>query len=161
MHNKKIHTFGMRAYKMKETLDSYIKTTWHSIFRMYNQVAAEFDLTQAVGFALLNIDDKTGTLSTQIAPLMGMEASSSTRLLKNMETSGLISKESDDSDGRKVIIKLTEEGLKKRRIAKKVVKEFNLKLSDSISEEESKTFVNVISKINELAEQYKLEKSRI
>ena len=36
-----------------ETVDYHIKATWHSIFKMYNQIALKYDTSQATGFVLL------------------------------------------------------------------------------------------------------------
>jgi len=63
-----------------ETVDYHIKATWHSIFKMYNQIALKYDTSQATGFVLLSIA-KEGTPSTTIAPLLGMEATSLSRIL--------------------------------------------------------------------------------
>ena len=98
---------------MQETVDYHIKATWHGISRMYNQLAMKHNISQACGFVLINIDNNVGTPATKIAPLMGMEATSLTRLLKSMEEDQLIFRQKDASDGRMVRIFLTEKGVKK------------------------------------------------
>ena len=35
---------------IQNTIDYQIKSTWHAIFKMYNQVAAKYGSSQAVGF---------------------------------------------------------------------------------------------------------------
>ena len=92
----------------EETLDYHIKSSWLSISRMYNQVASKYDMTQAVGYVLMMLDDKKGEYSTRIGPQLGMEATGMTRLLKSMEEDGLICRVTDEEDGRKVRILLTE-----------------------------------------------------
>ena len=57
---------------------------------MYNEEAAKYSGTMAVGFALLSIDPKKGTPSTSLGPKMGMEATSLSRTLKSMEENNLI-----------------------------------------------------------------------
>ncbi len=96
------------------TIDYEIKSAWHSIFKMYNQVAQKYDTSQATGFLLLSIA-KEGTPSTSIAPAMGMEATSLSRILKTLEEKNLIYRKKDDKDGRMVRIFLTPEGVEKRR----------------------------------------------
>jgi DNA-binding MarR family transcriptional regulator len=122
---------------------------------MYNQIAMRHDISQAIGFVLMNIDEKEGTHATKIAPLMGMEATSLTRLLRNMETDGLIKRRKDASDGRVVRILLTEKGQEKRRIARKVVKEFNNQVLETIPVRKITVFYEVMEKINESIEEYK------
>ncbi|HMR56503.1 MAG TPA: MarR family winged helix-turn-helix transcriptional regulator, partial [Cyclobacteriaceae bacterium] len=76
--------------KREETVDYHIRSAWHAIARMYNQQALKYGGTMSIGFALLNIDSDKGTPATKIAPLMGLETRSLTRLLKSMEDKGLI-----------------------------------------------------------------------
>ena len=70
--------------RREETVDYAIKAAWHAIARMYNQQASKHDITMSMGFVLLNIHSE-GTPATKIAPLMGLEARSLSRLLKSME----------------------------------------------------------------------------
>ena len=84
-------------------IDSSIRTAWFRLSRMYNQKAAEHDMTMSIGFILMNID-KEGTPSTQLGPRMGMEPTSLSRTLKTMETRGLIRRQGEGADKRKVLI---------------------------------------------------------
>jgi MarR family transcriptional regulator, organic hydroperoxide resistance regulator len=104
--------------KKEKTVDFHLKWAWHSISRMYNVYAAPQDLTMAIGYVLLNIDLEHGTPATKIAPSIGMEARSLTRMLKNLEEKGWIRKEGSETDKRFVKIFLTEEGKKKRAFAR-------------------------------------------
>ena len=70
--------------KAENTVDFQIKTGWNAISRMYNTYAAQFDRTMAIGYALLHID-KDGTSATKIAPALGLESRSLTRMLKTLE----------------------------------------------------------------------------
>ena len=84
--------------KREETVDFQIKAAWHAIARMYNQQALKYGGTMSIGFALLNIHTEEGTPATKIAPLMGLEARSLTRLLNSMEEKGLIYRVTDKFD---------------------------------------------------------------
>ncbi|MEM1137624.1 MAG: MarR family transcriptional regulator [Bacteroidota bacterium] len=138
--------------KKKKSVDFSIKAAWLAISKMYNYIGADFDITHSSGFVLLNIDREKGTPATKIAPLLGMEARSLTRMLKSIEEKGLIYRKSDKNDKRKVIIFLTEEGKKKRELARQSVKYFNRKLSNQISEGELQSFFKVIEKIHYVIE---------
>jgi len=48
----------------KKTIDHVLRHTWQSVSKMYNEEAAKYNGTMAVGFALLSIDPKKGTPST-------------------------------------------------------------------------------------------------
>jgi len=136
--------------KPEETVDYNIKVAWHAISRMYNQQAQKYDITTSIGFVLLNIDVEQGAQATKIAPLMGLEARSLTRMLKSMEERNLIYKEQDPNDGRSVRIYLTELGKEKREIARQTVKRFNKVVQDTIEPEKIAIFIEVITDILEL-----------
>jgi DNA-binding MarR family transcriptional regulator len=116
---------------------------------MYNLLAAENGITQGIGYALINIG-KNGIPATKIAPIMGMTSSSLSRLLKEMETNGLIYRQHDDEDKRVVRIFLTKEGLKLREKVKEVVVNFNRNLFKKVSPEEINGFIKVNNAIKEL-----------
>ena len=141
--------------KANQTVDYHIKVNWHALANLYNSIAAKHGLTHATGFVLLNIEDVVGTPATKIAPLMGMKATSLSRILRNMETSGLIERKGDKSDGRMVRIHLTEEGFNKKQIAKNVVKELNQYIIKNVSEKKLQTYFEVMGSINELIGNYK------
>ena len=138
--------------KREETIDYNIKAAWHAISRMYNQYGQEFDITASTGFVLLNIDYENGTPATKIAPLMGLESRSLTRMLKTLEDKNWIYREKDPTDGRSVRICLTPLGKEKREIARKAVREFNLRLQEIISPEKMKVFFEVIGNIHGIIE---------
>jgi DNA-binding MarR family transcriptional regulator len=119
---------------------------------MYNQQAVDYDLTTSIGFVLLNIDSKNGTPATKIAPLLGMEPRSLSRMLKNLEEKGLIYRESDTKDKRLVKIFLTSLGKEKKDIAKRTVKKFNSTLRQNIDPKKLEAFFEVIQDINKLIE---------
>ena len=95
-----------------KSIDHQLRATWQAVAKMYNEQAAKHDSTMATAFVLLNIDYENGTPSTALGPLMGMEPTSLSRLLKTMEDKGAICREKNPKDGRGVIIKLNQ--LRKR-----------------------------------------------
>ena len=138
--------------RREETVDFNIKATWHAIARMYNQQASKHDITMSMGFVLLNINSEEGTPATKIAPLMGLEARSLTRLLKSMEEKGLIYREGDASDKRMVRIVLTKEGKKKKEKSRDVVLRFNEVIREKIDASQLTTFFEVLQKISRIIE---------
>jgi DNA-binding MarR family transcriptional regulator len=142
-----------RPMKKEETVDYPIKSAWHAISRMYNQQAAEEGFTTAIGFVLININSKEGTPATKIAPLIGLETRSLTRMLKTMEEKGLIYKKADPVDKRSVRMFLTEEGKRKKEISVQSVKRFNEQVRAALTEEELASFFGVISKIQKVIDQ--------
>ena len=138
--------------KPEETVDYNIKVAWHAISRMYNAQAARADLTTSIGFVLLNIDQVLGTPATKIAPLLGLETRSLTRILRSMEEKGLIYKQADAQDKRSVRIFLTDLGLEKKEISRQTVRHFNLKMREKIPAGQLETFFKVAGQITGIIE---------
>ncbi len=137
--------------KAEETADYHIKSAWHAISRMYNVYAAQYDMTMAIGYVLLNIDRK-GTPATKIAPALGLEPRSLTRMLKSLEEKGWIKREIDSDDKRIVKVFLSEEGKKKRDLARKGVIEFNTIIQEAIPSDQLINCFNTINSISKLVE---------
>jgi DNA-binding MarR family transcriptional regulator len=142
----------------KELIDYNIKATWHAIARMYNQYAVQHNITTSMAFVLLIIDSNEGTPATKIAPHMGMEARSLTRILKSMEDKKLITRKKVSNDGRMVNVFLTELGKRKKEIAKKKVKTFNSILKDQIPQSKLSVFFEVIDTINRYIDNGEIKK---
>lgn len=145
--------------RREETVDHNIKSAWHAIARMYNQQASKYDVTTSIGFVLLNIHSEEGTPATKIAPLMGLEARSLTRMLKTMEEKKLIYRYPDPIDKRSVRIYLTDLGKKKKELSRASVLLFNNRVRELISENKLRVFFEVISEINQLATNEKFDPS--
>ena len=137
----------------KKTNCYNIKACWHTISRMYNSHGFDHDISISMGYVLLNLSKDKGVPSTQIAPQLGMEPRSLTRLLKSMEEKELIHKVSDQNDKRQVNIFLTDLGYKKRAVSARTVKKFNEILASKIEENELLIFNKVLEQITTITEQ--------
>ncbi|MBT6376893.1 MAG: MarR family transcriptional regulator [Flavobacteriaceae bacterium] len=133
-----------------KSIDHQLRATWQAVAKLYNERAAKHDSTMATAFVLLNIDYEKGTPSTALGPLMGMEPTSLSRILKTMEDKGAISREKNPNDGRSVIIKLTDFGKEMRKISRESVIIFNTIIKEHVSNEELEAFFKVTSTINKL-----------
>ena len=134
--------------KKEKTIDFHLKWAWHSVSRMYNAYASQYDITMAIGYVLLNIDSEKGTPATKIGPSIGMEPRSLTRMLKTLEEKGWIYRETDTDDKRFVKVYLTEEGRKKRSFAREGVIIFNKKIQELIPPSKLAVFLEVLKEIN-------------
>lgn len=145
--------------KHTETVDSKLKTAWQSVSRMYNTEAALHDATIAMAHFLLNVDSHEGSYATDIAPLLGMESTSLSRIIQSLEGKKFIQRVPDKSDGRRMKIVLTKAGKVQKELAKNTVRNFNHVLEIKIGKERITDFFRVIDEITELAEErYKLIK---
>ena len=141
----------LNASPLKEkTIDYILRATWMAVQKMYNEEAGKKESTIATGFALISIDPESGTPSTALGPKMGMEATSLSRTLKNMEEKGLIERRPNPLDGRGVLIHLTPFGVEMREYSKSVVLRFDEAVRESIDEKDLATFKSVANTILEL-----------
>jgi len=144
--------------KQEETIDYFLKVVWQSVANSYNRIASDFGITQALGYALINIHED-GTPVSQIASLMAVKSTSLSRMLTNMEELGLIYREGNQDDKRSVKIFLTDSGKEKRKIAKDVVRKFNEYLNQHISETERLQLISSLMKVNQLVQAYQPQAS--
>lgn len=141
------------------TIDHQLRATWQAVAKMYNEQAANHGSTMAMAFVLLSINKETGTPSTALGPMMGMEPTSLSRILKSMEEKGAIYREKNPEDGRSVMIKLTEYGREMREISKGHVYQFNNFVKSQITEKELEGFFKVTETINKLISEKKIFES--
>jgi DNA-binding MarR family transcriptional regulator len=141
--------------KHQETIDYFLKIVWQTVANRYNQLVTEFGITQSIGYLLINIDESEGTTVSQAAALLGLKSTSLSRMLSQLEKSGLIYRESNAGDKRSVKIYLTELGKEKRRLARATVKQFNNYLNSHISDSDKEYLIKTLKKINQLTVNYK------
>ena len=139
--------------KQQDTIDYFLKVVWQNMANSYNQIASGFGITQAIGYVLINIE-KDGTAVSKLAGLLGVKATSLSRMLNNMEEFNLIYRETSTGDKRSVKVFLTEFGVEKRQLAKGVVISFNEYLNDNLSVSEKSNLINALQKLNKLTLAY-------
>ncbi|MBL6871899.1 MAG: winged helix-turn-helix transcriptional regulator [Flavobacteriales bacterium] len=135
-----------------------IRSSWIEIFKFYNEQNSKEIGTLSTAFVLMTINEKFGTQVTKIAPRMGMEPNSLSRLLKSLEEKELVFKRKDNKDKRKVYICLTENGLKLRNIAAERLFSLEKNIKDKISPTDLSSFYKVTDAISEIIE---IEKTKI
>ncbi len=134
-----------------------LRFAWLEIAKLYNNMATAYDGTLSMGFVLLTIDEEGGIPVTKIAPRMGMEPNSLSRILKSMEQKKLIYRQKDEVDRRKVYICLTEEGTEMRNVAIKAVFKLEEALTKGLTEEQLKGFFEVANHVPDAIGRFKEE----
>lgn len=140
--------------KRTETVCSTFKSTWQIISRMYNIEAAKYGGSISSAYFLLNIDSNNGSYLSDISQSLGMEITSLSRMVKNLEEDKVIQRKNDKKDKRKTKILLTSKGKKHKELAKMVVKDFNKNLEENMSEEKIAVFFSLASEIKNITEEY-------
>ena len=139
--------------KHTETIDSKLKTAWQVVSRMYNAEAVLYDGTIAMAHFLLNIDSNEGSFASDIAPRLGMESTSLSRIIQSLEEKKLIQRIPDKTDKRKIKIVLTAKGKGQKELAKDIVRNFNQMVQVKLGKKRVAEFFKTIDKITELAEE--------
>ena len=124
---------------------------------MYNEMAANKGGTMSMAFVLLTINEQYGPPVTKIAPRMGMEPNSLSRLLKTMEKKGAIYKRKDKMDKRKVYICLTDYGLELREIAFTRLFGFEKSIAGKVDVKKLDAFFDVINVIPKVIEEFRTQ----
>lgn len=124
-----------------------IRSAWFEMSRMFNQVANAYNITLSVGLTLIAIYEVEGTPVTKIAPRMGMEPNSLSRILKSIEKEGLIKRVPDSKDKRKVLVKLTKKGHNIRKVSIKSVLRLNNAILEDLDPIKLKHFNEIINSV--------------
>jgi DNA-binding MarR family transcriptional regulator len=132
-----------------------IRTSWLEISKMYNEMAVTIGGTMSMAFVLLTINERYGTPVTKIAPRMGMEPNSLSRILKSLESKGAIYKRKDQDDKRKVYICLSEYGMELREIAFKRLFDFEKLIHNRIPENKIKIFFEVMNQMPSIVNEFR------
>jgi len=101
---------------------------------------------------LLNVDSHEGSFASDIAPQLGMESTSLSRIILSLEEKKLILRKSDKTDKRKILITLTKKGIEQKELAKNTVRNFNQIVETKIGKKRIEDFFKTIDEITELAE---------
>ena len=144
--------------KVAETIAIYkIRTAWHEISRLYNEISADYGGTMSMGFILLTLDDIDGTPVTKIAPRMGMKPNSLSRVLKSMEKKELIFRKRDKTDHRKVYICLTDLGKEMRKVSFQAVFKLEETIVKDLPQEKLTAFFEVMNHVSKAVEQVRMQ----
>jgi MarR family transcriptional regulator, organic hydroperoxide resistance regulator len=124
-----------------------IRESWFQIARFYDKMAEEYGVSISMAFVLLALDEDEGTPVTKVAPRIGMEPNSLSRILKKMVEDEFIVKKETRKDKRKVLLLLTERGKEMREIALRAVFKLESSVIKSVSPSELESFFKVVSAI--------------
>ena len=125
----------------------HLRTSWLSIAKVFNDKALLYNGTISMAFILMAIYEEEGVPVTKIAPRIGMEPNSLSRTLNTLEENGAISRKQDENDQRKVLVFLTPEGKKLRKIALKTVFDLEKKITEKLSPKQLKAISEVIEQV--------------
>ena len=126
----------------------HLRCNWLSVSKLFKDLAKEHDSTMAMAFVLLALDE-TGTPVTKIAPRIGMEPNSLSRLLNSLETRGAIYRQNDTKDQRRVLVFLTDYGNELRNIAIQTVLEVEKNITTNLTKEEKQLVLKFMNNVGD------------
>ena len=125
----------------------HLRTSWLNIAKVFNDKAHQYNGTISTAFVLMAIYEEEGVPVTKIAPRIGMEPNSLSRTLNTLEETGYLARKQDENDQRKVLVFLTAEGKKLRKIALKTVFDLEKKITEKLTPKQLKAFSEVIEQV--------------
>ena len=132
----------------------HLRTSWLNVAKAFNDKAILYNGTISMAFVLMAIYEDNGVPVTKIAPRIGMEPNSLSRTLNSLEESGAITRKPAENDQRKVLVFLTPDGVKLRKIALKTVFELEKKITEKLSPKQLKAFGEVIEQVTSAIEDF-------
>jgi DNA-binding MarR family transcriptional regulator len=131
-----------------------IRMAWFSLAKLTNEIASQYDGTNSMAFFLMAIDDD-GIPVTKIAPRIGMEPNSLSRMIKTLEKNKIIIRKPDKFDQRKVNVHLTDYGLKLRDFALQSVFMLEQYLVQDLPKEKLEIFYEIMNHVPEAIQKFK------
>lgn len=126
-----------------------VKKAWLQIQKIGDKIASKYEASLSMAFVLMAIYEEEGTPVTKIAPRIGLEPNSLSRVLKTLIQKEWVCKVPDKDDGRVVLIQLTAKGKEKREVALRSVFKIEKELLTDMDEADLKGFFKVMGKVNE------------
>ncbi|MBN2145322.1 MAG: MarR family transcriptional regulator [Candidatus Aureabacteria bacterium] len=115
--------------------------------RFFNKALAIMRISPAQIDVLNVVADRQKCSPKEIQGELGLDSSSLTGLVQRIQKKGWIKKIMHPGDKRAVLLCLTTDGIEMQKKADHLVKELNRAVSSAASEEEWKTFYDVLRKI--------------
>lgn len=122
----------------------------HLIIRAYQEDLDQLEITYPQYLVLLVLWEKDGITVNEISEKLVLNTNTVTPLLKRMEKQSLITRTSSQDDLRKVVVRLTENGLKMRERSAQIPYNLIAKLnfqSSEFSMEDVNTLKSMLSKL--------------
>lgn len=103
-------------------------------------------------FAMSYIYRQGGTvLPSDISSVMNISSARVAAMLNNLENKGLITREIDKSDRRRVLVELTQNGMEFAKNHNKAIMNYTIRTLKLLGEHDAKELVRIIGRLSELS----------
>lgn len=136
--------------KLENQLCFTLYAASRAVTQMYRPLLDELDLTYPQYLVMLVLWERDGLTVNEIGDLLQLDSGTLTPLLKKLEARGILNRERDKGDERRVIITLLPEGRKLKKKALKIPEMLLCRSGLSVTD-----FKNLKGNINSLIEKMK------
>lgn len=141
MRNKELLE-GLRILPMLEKM----------IFHSLDTSALNLDINKTQEIILMTVRNKKNAAMCDISRRVGLEKSSYTRSVNDLVSKGYIIKNIDSKDKRKIMLELTDEGLKTAACIDKIMDNYLDRISNLFDSKEKKEIMLALGTITNFAE---------
>ncbi|MCV2865003.1 MarR family winged helix-turn-helix transcriptional regulator [Defluviimonas sp. WL0075] len=93
------------------------------------------------------IDDTPGTTFAEIAKITGFDRSLTSRIIQNLISAGLITRENSTEDARVFLLSTTERGKETRQVARRLSDRLEIILTDPLSVQELQALNEILARL--------------
>lgn len=126
-----MNTFELNKQKHQQVMDESMKGEHFVLYYLYN----------------LN----NNAVPSEISEIMGVSSARIAAVLNKLENKGLITREIDLKDRRRILVKLSTEGNKKAKEQRQLVMDKTIEVLKLLGKEDAKEFVRITSKLANLS----------
>lgn len=126
-----MNTFEINKQKHQQVMDESMKGEHFVLYYLYN----------------LN----NNAVPSEISEIMGVSSARIAAVLNKLENKGLITREIDLKDRRRILVKLSTEGNKKAKEQRQLVMDKTIEVLKLLGKEDAKEFVRITSKLANLS----------
>lgn len=125
----------MTAYKLHDRLGYKVSRLARLMESRLERMLADLGITRLMWCVLCGVGLEDVRTPSDLADYIGITRPAVSRLLRTMQTKGLIRRNGHDSDGRGVRVALTEDGLQTLTQARRAVEILNAHFTDKLGTE--------------------------
>ncbi|RLB08638.1 MAG: hypothetical protein DRG39_08560 [Deltaproteobacteria bacterium] len=137
----------MKRMTLSDCLCYVTGKTFRNMLSCYGPFIKGYNLTVSQLFLLLALYEKDGSTPQELSSKLALNSSTLTGILDRLENKGLIIRQTNASDRRSTIIRLTQraKGLKEKLWA--IYEEVNGNLCSALSQEEMEALFSIMGKL--------------
>jgi len=115
---------------------------------IFNEVMKQFDVSPTQFSTLIKLHDFTETSQNRLGRLVAMDPATTLGVVQRLKERGLVEQRKDPSDLRRLLLRLTPEGLEKTKAMRKIARKISEGTFSPLSKTEQNTLLKLLQKIS-------------